>query len=110
MINKRHALLIEETTLEELLALLDSKTSKRDLEFEALKELLIQCISRADDSPSNTGKLLTDKDLVEITGLTRQTLRKYREDGRLRNIKSVEPRIRYSREDVDEFLRGRYEK
>lgn len=108
---KSQVLQIEGVSLQEFLDLLHERELQNRREYREYEESRANRYNPTDgdSSSGNPEKLITNQQLVEMTGITRQTLKKHREDGRLRNVKNIEPKLRYTREAVDEYLRGRDE-
>ncbi|HRK04702.1 MAG TPA: helix-turn-helix domain-containing protein [Chlorobiota bacterium] len=97
---------IEGISIEEFLDMLNVRELQNRREYREYEASRALRYDPSESSSGNPEKLITDRQLAEMTGLTRQTLRKHRQEGRLRNVKNIEPKIRYTQEAVDEYLRG----
>lgn len=105
---KSQIIQIEGVSIEEFLDMLNARELQNRREYREYEEsrAIRYDSSERESFSGNPEKLITDQQLSEMTGLTRQTLRKHRQEGRLRNVKNIEPKIRYTQEAVDEYLKG----
>jgi excisionase family DNA binding protein len=60
-------------------------------------------------SPANP-RYLTSKQACEYVGVSKNTLRKYYEDGKIRAYRAGERLLRFDPAELDRFLEGKYEK
>lgn len=105
---KEKQLLITETSLQELREVFEDSVNRVLHEWKPYFDSEMKKAQQTQNSlVVEAGKLISEKELAKRTGISRQTLRKYRKDGRLKNVKSLEPRTWYTQEAVEEFLRGR---
>ena len=101
----------EEISIHDLLNMLNARELQNRREYREYEEsrAIRYNQTERDSSSASLERLITDQQLAEMTGLTRQTLRKHRQEGKLRNVRNIEPKIRYTQEAGDEYLRGRDE-
>lgn len=96
---------IEGITISEFVDLIAENQNRTLKELKAYIDAEIRLLQSGNPTESSRGsKIYTEEELAELLGRSRQTLCKYRREGKLKNIKGMEPRIRYTQEAVSELL------
>ncbi|BBX36588.1 helix-turn-helix domain-containing protein [Mycolicibacterium mageritense] len=67
-------------------------------------------MSRTQPSHGSVSRYLSTKEACEYLGVSKNTLRKYYEDGRIKVHRAGERLLKFDPADLDKFLDGKYTK